>query len=155
MRVFFSKKEAELDRKEEAMVWNKLKNIKKAKKYTDRDFHTGVEEVEDFKGAKKQNWGKYGHKNTEKMHENHLLQHYNLFYRYRMWLEGMMGAGNTNAMCCGREKLTCAHHAAVSGKCCSCSFICRYDMWCYQSSWKTPLTWLSKREGFLLTWSIT
>ena len=31
-----------------------------------------------------------------------------------MWLEGMMGAGNTNAMCCGRGKLTCGRHVPFS-----------------------------------------
>ena len=40
-------------------------------------------------------------KTLKKKHENHLIQHYKLFYRCRMWLEGMMGAGNTNTMCCG------------------------------------------------------
>ena len=60
-----------------------------------------------------------------------------------MWLEGKMGAGNTNVLCCGRGKLTCAHQAAVSGKHCSRCFICSHDI----SSQQMPLMQLSKRQS--------
>ena len=53
------------------------------------------------KGAKMRNWGKWDHKNTEKKNENDEMKHYKLFYHHTMWLEGLMGAENTNVKFCG------------------------------------------------------
>ena len=38
------------------------------------------------------------------------MEYVQQFYCDRMWLEGMLGAGNTNATCCGGPKLTCGHN---------------------------------------------
>ena len=48
------------------------------------------------------------------------MQHYKLFYRHSVWLEGLMGAENTNVWSVVEEEnYTCGHHvvfAAVFGK---------------------------------------